>query len=1039
VSLSQRFIDRPIAASLIMAAIVLTGTFAFIKLPIATLPAMDMPTISVSANLPGADPATMASSVASPLERQFSQIPNVTQMTSTSTLGSTSIALQFTLDRNIDAAAQDVAAAINAAAGLLPRNMPNPPRYKKTNPADQNILIFEAHSDTLPIDQVYAYVDNVFIPQLSTLPGVGDITAVGGSKPAIRIQVDPAALANQGLSLEDVRAALTSATVSAPKGSLNGDHQTAIISANDQLETSAQFRDLVVAYRNGAPVRISDIGTAIDSVENVRNMAWGPDGKLCITVVVFRQPGANVIETVESIKKKLPSVLAGVPPAVTIKIIADRTHMIRSSVLDIEFTLVLTIVLVIGVIFFFLRKIWATVIPGLAVPLSLLGAFVVMAFFDYSLDTLSLMALTIAVGFVVDDAIVMLENIVRHMERGETAYNAAVAGAKEVGSTIVSMTFSLVAVFIPLLLMGGIVGRLFREFAVTVAAAVLISGVVSLAITPMLCAQFLTRDKELHGPFFTWAGRFLDNMRDSYARLLRVALNHQKLVGASVLVTVAVTGVLFVAIPKGFFPIQDTGLIRSFAQVAPDISFPQLAAKLKQAHDIARADPAVQAANANLDIGGGRIAIDLKPFEERDVSSEEVMARLRPQMNKIPGINVPLQSAQDVTIGARPGKAQFQYTLQGQDIPELQRWTDVMRERLSALPTITDLSAEQQAAGLRMHVNVDRDAASRLGVTVQQIDDTLYNAFGQRQVATIFSQVNQYKVVLEIDPKEQESPDALNKIYVKSASGQQVPLGAIAKFETATAPLSVSHQGQFPAMTLSFNLAPGVALGTALEQVQQAELDAHLPATIAASFQGTAQAFQDSLVTMPLLIAAALVTVYIVLGILYESYIHPITILSTIPSAGVGALVILWVFGFPLDMIGLIGILLLIGIVKKNAIMMVDFALDAERERGLSPQDAIYEAAVVRFRPIMMTTMSALLAGIPLMILGGAGAEFRRPLGFAIVGGLVFSQMLTLFTTPVVYLYMHKFADRFSRKNRVRTVERMFGAGTSTAVPDAAE
>ena len=1039
-SLSTRFIDRPIAASLIMAAVLLAGAYAFIRLPIATLPSMEFPTIVVSANLPGADPETMASSVAAPLERQFSQISNVTQMTSTSSLGSTSIALQFTLDRNIDAAAQDVAAAINAAAGLLPRNLPNPPRYRKTNPAEQNIMVLAAHSDSVPIDQIYSYMDNVFAPALSTVPGIGDINLAGATKPAIRVQIDPSAIANQGLSLEDVRAALTTVSVNAPKGSINGAHQAGIITTNDQLNTAADFRDVIVAYRKGAPVRISDIGTAVDSLENTRVLAWEPGGRRAVILAVFRQPGANVIETVEAVKAKLPSVLAGVPKAITVELIADRTNMIRSSVSDIEFTLLLTVALVIGVIFFFLRKLWTTIIPGLAVPLSIFGAFVVMELMGYSLDTLSLMALTIAVGFVVDDAIVMLENIVRHMERGESAYNAAVAGAKEIASTIVSMTFSLVAVFIPLLLMGGMVGRLFREFAMTVAAAVLISGVVSLTITPSLCAQFLARDKELHGRFYDWAARFLQGMIDSYAKLLRLALRHKPAVGVSVLVAMAVTAVLFVTIPKGFFPLQDTGLARSSAQGAPDTSFAEMTQKMRQVHDIVGADPAVHEVHTYVgDNGtnGGRVNFDLKPFSERDASMDEVIARLRPQLNKITGLDVRLVPTQDINVGARQARTLFQYTLEGQNVDELRRWADTMYDKLRTLPEIIDLSSDQQSDGLRTHVKVDRDAAARLGVTLQQIDDTLYDAFGQRQVGTIFSQVNQYKVVLEIDPKEQESPDALSKIYVKSSSGQQVPLSALATFEANTAPLAIGHQGQFPATTLSFNLASGVALGTAIEQVQQAERDVHLPPTITASFEGTAQAFQDSLVTMPLLIAAALITVYIVLGILYESYIHPITILSTLPSAGVGALLILWVCGFALDMIGLIGILLLIGIVKKNAIMMVDFALEGERERGLAPEQAIYQAAIVRFRPIMMTTMSALLAGLPLMIIGGSGAEFRRPLGFAIVGGLVFSQVLTLFTTPVVYLYMHKLADRFGR-NRVRTVERIFGHGAQP-LSDAAE
>ncbi len=1039
-SLSKRFIDRPIATSLIMAAIAIAGISAFLKLPVSSLPAMEFPTIVVSASLPGADPETMASSVAAPLERQLSQISNVVQLTSTSQLGSTSISLQFSLERNIDAAAQDVAAAINAAGGLLPKNMPNPPRYRKTNPAEQPLLIFAAYSDSLSIDQVDKYADTVVAQQLSVLPGVGDVNVQGEQKPAIRVQIDPAAIANQGLSLEDVRGALTAANINAPKGSINGEHQSSIITTNDQLSSAAEFRDVIVAYRKGAPVRISDIGTAIDGVENARLLAW-QDDKRAVILSVSRQPGANAISTVETIKAKLPGILAGIPKSMTVRIVADRTNMIRSSVSDIELTLVLTIVLVIAVIFFFLRKVWATIIPGMAVPLSILGAFVIMAFVGYSVDTLSLMAMTIAVGFVVDDAIVMLENIVRHMERGESAYDASVRGAQEIGSTIVSMTFSLVAVFIPLLLMGGIVGRLFREFAVTVAVAVLISGAVSLTVTPALCAQFLTRDKELHGRFYSWAERFLQGMIDAYAKLLRVALRHKGLVGASVLVTIVITGLLFYAIPKGFFPLQDTGLIRLTAQGAPDVSYAEMLKKMRQVTDIVLADPAVEEAHSYVGENGGnggRVNFDMKPFEERDVSVDEIIARLRPKLTRIPGLDVRMISAQEITVGARQTRAQFQYTLQDQNIDELHQWADVMYEKLRAIPELEDMSTDQQNAGLRTHINVDRDSAARLGVTLQQIDDTLYDAFGQRQVGTIFTQVNQYKVVLEIDPKQQGSPDVLNKIFVKSSSGQQVPLAAVATVEPETAPLFVGHQGQFPATTISFNLAPGVALGTAIDIVQQVERDVHLPATVTPSFQGNAQAFQDSMVTMPLLIAAAIITVYIVLGILYESYIHPITILSTIPSAGIGALLVLWVFGFALDMIALIGILLLIGIVKKNAIMMVDFALEGERERGLSPEEAIYQAAIVRFRPIMMTTMCALLAGIPLMLINGAGAELRRPLGFAIVGGLVFSQLLTLFTTPVVYLYMHKLADRFSR-NRVRAVERVFNPSVSSPLSDAAE
>ena len=1023
-NISKRFIDHPIGTSLIMAAIILTGIAAFITLPVASLPAIEFPTIIVSAGLPGADPETMASSVAAPLERQFSQVSNITQMTSTNVLGRTTVSLQFALDRNIDAAAQDVAAAINAAGGQLPRNMPNPPTYKKSNPAEANILVFGVYSDALPIDQVDAYADNMLAQQLSIMPGVGDVAIAGEQKPAVRVQIDPAAVANQGLSLEDVRTAITQNSVNAPKGSINGQHQASTLTTNDQLKSAEDYRNVIVTYKNGAPVRVADIGTAVDAVEDARTIAWVGQHR-GVVVTVTRQPGANVIDTVEGIKQKLPTLIASIPPAVHVEILNDRTQMIRASVGDIELTLLITIVLVVAVIFVFLRKVWATIIPGLAVPLSLLGAFGVMHLFNYSLDNLSLMALTVAVGFVVDDAIVMIENIVRHMEHGESSYDAAVKGAGEIGSTIVCMTFSLIAVFIPLLLMGGMVGRLFREFAVTVATAVLISGVISLTLTPTMCALFLSRDVERHGKFYDACENFFQAVVQHYGRLLRWALNHRRPVGISVLVTLAITAALFVAIPKGFFPLQDTGLIRATSQGAPDISYAELVAKHRLATDMVMADPAVE--DVHSFVGGGasntaRITFGLKPFSERDVSADQVIARLRPQFAKLTGLDVRLVSSQEITVGARNARTQFQYTLQDQNIDELSQWANTMFEKLKTIPQIEDVTTDQQTSGLRTFIKIDRDAASRLGVTQQAIDDTLYDAFGQRQVGTIFTQLNQYKVVLEIDPRIQGSPDALNKIYVKATNGAKpgtlVPLASFASIEPTNAALAISHQGQFPATTLSFNLAPGVALSQAIDFVKEAERDVHLPQTVVPSFQGAAQAFQESLVTMPYLIAAAIIAVYIVLGVLYESYIHPLTILSTIPSAGVGALLILWLFGFPLDMIALIGILLLIGIVKKNAIMMIDFALEAEKHQKLPPEEAIYQAALVRFRPIMMTTMCALLGGIPLIMFTGAGSELRRPLGFAIVGGLLVSQVLTLFTTPVVYLYLHGLADRFGRKDR---------------------
>ncbi len=1019
-NISRRFIDHPIGTSLVMAAILIAGVAAFLNLPVSALPAVEFPTIQVNANLPGADPETMASSVATPLERQFSRISSLTQMSSTSTLGQTSIALQFDLSRDIDAAAQDVSAAINAAGGQLPKNMPNPPNYQKSNPADPPILFMGIWSDTLPIDVVDNYVDNVLSQQISQMPGVGGTFIAGEQKPAVRVQIDPAAIANQGISLEDVRAALTATSVNAPKGSIDGQHQSASIASNDQLMTAADFKNVVITYRKGAPVYISDVGTVIDGVENVRNAAWF-NGHKGIGLGVNRQPGANVIETADAIKARLPQLTAALPPSITVQIMDDKTRMIRASVADIELTLVTTIILVIMVIFVFLRKLWATIIPGLAVPLSLFGAFGIMYLLGYGVDNLSLMALAIAVGFIVDDAIVMIENIVRHIEHGEDAFAAAVKGSSQIVFTIISMTMSLIAVFIPLLLMSGIIGRLFREFAMTVTVAVLISGIVSLTLTPAMCAHLLQRDSHTHGRFYMMAESVFNWMLDRYSALLRVGLRHQRAVGLSVIATIALTAFLFVAIPKGFFPNQDTGLIRGSTEAAQDVSFAEMSAKTEAASAVAVQDPAIASVTAFLGGGGnsnnsGRISMSLKDFGKRDVSAFGVIARLRPQFGNIPGFDNHMQVAQDITVGARFARTQFQYTLQDQDYAELNRWSEVMLQKLKTVPQLEDVTSDAQTAGARVMVKVDRDTAARLGVMQQQIDDTLYDAFGQRQVATIFTQSNQYRVILEIDPKLQRSADALAKIYVKSVTGTQVPLSAIAAFQPANAPLSIGHQGQFAATTISFNLAPGVALSEAIELVKKAENEVRLPLTVTPTFQGTAQAFQDSLRTMPWLVAAAIVAVYIVLGILYESYIHPLTILSTIPSAGVGALLMLWAFGFPLDMMGLIGILLLIGIVKKNAIMMVNFAIDAEREQGLPPQEAIYQASLVRFRPIMMTTMCALLGAVPLIAITGAGSELRRPLGLAIFGGLLLSQVLTLFTTPVVYLYMHRFADRFSRK-----------------------
>jgi len=1022
---SKTFIDRPIATSLVMAALMLAGILAFTQLPVAAIPRVDFPTISVNASLPGADPETMASSVATPLERQFAQIPDLTEMTSQSTLGNTSVTLQFDLSRNIDAAAQDVQAAISAAGGQLPKNLPNPPTWRKTNPADTPVLIIGLYSDVLPIDQVDDYADNMLVQQVSQLPGVGQVIIFGEQKPAVRVRLDPAALANRGISLEDVRTVLSQSSIDAPKGSFDGKYQSSTIKANDQILDAEGYKRLVVAYRNGAPVHVSDIGTAIDSVENSKIAAWA-DKHPGIVVGVFRQPGANIIATADLVKAELPRLTASMPPSIHVAVMQDRTLTIRASVADVERTLVIAITLVIMVIFLFLRKLWATVIPGIAVPLSLVGTFGAMYLLGYSLDNLSLMALTIAVGFVVDDAIVMIENIVRYIEHGESPYQAAVKGAGQIGFTILSITFSLLAVFIPLLLMGGIVGRLFHEFAVTVSIAVLISAFISLTLTPTMCARFLGRQDEKQGRFYRTLESGFDWLVARYARLLRIVLRHQRLTLISLIATIALTVVLFVIIPKGFFPQQDTGMLYAQTEAAQDISFAEMERKQRQAADIMRQDPAMGTVPWSVGAGGGnttntgRMFVSLKPFDERTATADEIINRLRPQLAKIEGFQVHLQSRQDINVGGRLSRTQYQYTLQAADVGELNHWSAVMLDKMQHMAQLQDVATDQQNTALATTVKIDRETASRLGILPQQIDDTLYDAFGQRQVGTIFTQLNQYHIIEEVDPAYQLNPASLDKIYVKAATGAHVPLSAFTATAMETTTLSVNHEGQFPAVTLSFNLSPGVALGDAVSLIQRAQAEVRMPQTVTGSFQGTAQAFQASLATMPYLIAAALIAVYIVLGILYESYIHPLTILSTIPSAGVGALLMLGAFGYPLDMMGLIGIILLIGIVKKNAIMMIDFALEAERHENMAPEDSIYHAALLRFRPIMMTTMSALFSGLPLMLSSGAGSEFRRPLGFAIVGGLILSQALTLFTTPVVYLYLDRFGAwlRGSRKDR---------------------
>jgi HAE1 family hydrophobic/amphiphilic exporter-1 len=1021
--ISAPFIRRPIATSLLMIGVLFVGLVAYPRLPVAPLPQVDFPTIQVSAQLPGASPETMASSVAQPLERQFAQIPGVSQMTSTSALGTTTVTVQFDLDRNIDAAAQDIQAAINAAGGQLPKNLPSPPTYKKVNPADTPILIITAQSDTVPLIEVDDNVDTKLAQQLSQVSGVAQVSIGGEQKPAVRIQLDPAKLASRGLSLEDVRAQIALATVDSPKGSIDGPTRNFTIYANDQLTEAAPWNDVIVAYRSGAPIRIRDIGQAVAGPEDAKKAGWA-NGKRGVFLIVYKQPGANVIDTVDRIKAQLPRLQSAIPPAIKVTILSDRTTTIRASVEDVQFTLLLTIGLVVLVIFLFLRKLWATVIPSVTIPLALLGTCGLMYVVGYSLDNLSLMALTIAVGFVVDDAIVVIENIVRYIEEGAKPMEAAFKGAGEIGFTIVSISVSLVAVFIPLLLMGGIIGRLFREFAVTVTMTIAVSAVVSLTLTPMMASRFLKPEEGRHGRFYDLMERFFKGMERGYERGLDVVLHHSFLTLLLFFATVAATGYLFVIIPKGFFPQQDTGLIQGTSEAAQDISFADMMRKQEALGAIVASDPAVATMAMAIGAGGststinnGRMYITLKPRDERDVSADQIIARLRPKLEKVEGARLFLQAAQDINVGGRAARTQFQYTLQDANLEELNAWAPQMLEKFRTLKELRDVATDQQTNGTTLTLTIDRDQAARFGIQPQQIDDTLYDAFGQRQVTQYFTQLNSYHVVMEILPDLQGDPETLNRIYLKSPlNGQQVPLAAFARWTTRpVAPLSISHQGQFPAVTISFNLAAGVALGEATAAIQQAEREIGKPAALVGNFQGNAQAFQQSLSTVPLLIAAALVVVYIILGILYESYIHPITILSTLPSAGLGALATLMLFGYDFSLIALIGIILLIGIVKKNGIMLVDFAIAAEREQKLSSEEAIRQAAILRFRPIMMTTMAALLGGVPLMLGHGTGAEIRQPLGYAMVGGLLVSQALTLFTTPVLYLYLDQLSEAVRR------------------------
>ncbi len=1021
-SISSPFIRFPIGTSLLMAGILFIGLVSYPLLPVAPLPQVDFPTIQVNASLPGASPETMASSVAQPLERQLAQIPGIAQMTSTSSLGSTAITIQFDLNRNIDGAANDIQGAINAASGQLPKNLPSPPTYRKVNPADSPIMLLSATSDTVPLTGLSDAIDVQLGQQISQISGVAQVFIGGQQKPSIRVQVDPAKLVAKGLSLEDIRTQIALTTVDSPKGNIDGPSRAYTIYANDQLLDADKWNDVIIAYRNGGPLRIKDIGRALAAPEDMKQAAWA-DGKRGVFLVIFKQPGANVIETVNKIKAQLPRLIATIPPAIKIKIISDQTLTIRAAVEDVQITLSITIVLVILVIFIFLRSFWATVIPAVTVPLALLGACALMFAAGYTLDNLSLMALTIAVGFVVDDAIVMLENITRYVEHGERPMAAAFKGAKEIGFTIVSISVSLVAVLIPLLLMGGVIGRLFREFAVVLAMTIFVSMLVSLTLTPMMASRFLRAHHETkHGRFYQWSERLFDRMLHAYERGLDHALDWKRTTLFIFFCTVGLSVYLFTIIPKGFFPQQDNGFLTGVSEASQDISFEAMKKHQEQLSEIVQADPAVDSIAMFIGGGGtalnsGRMYVTLKPHEDRNVTADQIIARLRPKLEKVEGARLYMQASQDVRLGGRATRTQFEFTLQDANLTELNEWAPKILDKMKTLPQLRDVATDQQTEGTTLQLVIDRDTASRYGIQPQLIDDTLYDAFGQRQVTQYFTQLNSYHVVMEILPELQGSIDTLNKIYVRSpVTGEQVPLSVFCKWtDVPVRPLAIAHQGQFPAVTISFNLGQGVALGQATGAVQAAMTTMGAPATLTSSFQGTAQAFQQSLSTVPLLILAALVVVYLILGILYESYIHPLTILSTLPSAGVGALAILMAFGFDFSLIALIGIILLIGIVKKNGIMMVDFAIVAEREEHLSPRESIRKAAILRFRPIMMTTMAALLGGVPLMLGTGTGAEIRQPLGYSMVGGLVVSQMLTLFTTPVVYLYLDNLSNAISR------------------------
>jgi len=1024
---SKPFILRPIATSLLMVGLLLAGLFAFKQLPVSALPEVDYPTIQVITFYPGASPDVMASAVTAPLERQFGQVPGLNQMTSTSSEGSSLITLQFNLDLDIDVAEQQVQAAINASGSYLPRDLPNPPIYSKTNPADAPVLTLGLTSKTLPLSKVQDLADTRLAQKISQLSGVGLVSISGGQKPAVRIQANPTQLSGYGLTLEDIRTAVSTANVNQAKGSFDGSRQSYQIAANDQLLSSDQYRPLVVAYKNGAPVHLSDVATVIDDAENIKQAAWMNETPAVI-LNIQRQPGANIIGVVDRIQALLPQLRASLPSSVQVTVLTDRTTTIRASVRDVEFELMLTIGLVVMVIFLFLRTLAATIIPSVAVPLSLVGTFGVMYLLGYSLNNLTLMALTISTGFVVDDAIVMIENIMRYIEEGEKPLAAALKGSEQIGFTILSLTVSLIAVLIPLLFMGDVVGRLFREFAVTLSVTILISAAVSLTLTPMMCARLLRHKKESEqGRFYRASERVFQRIIGFYGRTLTWVLGHQRATLFVALGTLAATVLLYIVIPKGFFPIQDTGVILGVSEAPQSVSFQAMAERQRALAHVILQDPAVANVSSFIGIDGtnttlnsGRIQINLKPLEERKIDASALLRRLQPKLAKVDGITLFMQPVQDLTVEDRVSRAQFQYSLEDADPQELATWVPRFIAKLQQLPELRDVASDQQNEGLQARLVLDRTTASRLGITPQMLDDTLYDAFGQRQISTMFTQSNQYRVVLETKPGFQQHPDDLSNIFLRSTTGGSVPLGAFTRIEQVNAPLLVSHQGQFPVVTASFNLAPGVSLGEGVSVVEKAKQDLGMPASIQASFQGTAQSFRASLANVPFLILAAVVMVYILLGVLYESYIHPVTILSTLPSAGVGALLALLLCRSEFSVIALIGIILLIGIVEKNAIMMIDFALDAERKEKKAPEDAIYQAALLRFRPIIMTTMAAMLGAVPLALGSGIGAELRRPLGIAIIGGLIFSQLLTLYTTPVVYLFFDRLAQRVTQRKAAR-------------------